>query len=182
MQISTIIATLGEDRKIYKVVDDEPFILTSLNFKRFSIPMLCSDYILNNLQGKVEVLGYIACEYVYKDGRKSLFTYFQAVDIKQVPEDTAEVNSINISAKLTKIGEYRVYEKTTKVSLLLIGRQPCADSKTSLVHMKAIGSAARKLKSATAGQHITGSGYINHRGVPIEVILTKADFNERGGH
>jgi hypothetical protein len=182
MQMSTLVATLGEERKIHNIDNDEPFVLTSLDFKKFSIPMLCSDYILSSLHGRVEVIGYITCEYVMKDGRKSLFTYLQAVDIRQVPEETAEVNNVTVSAKLTKIGEYRIYEKTTKVSLLVIGRHPCADGKTSVLHMKAVGSAARKLKSATPEQHITGSGYINPRGVPIEIILTKADFNERGGH
>lgn len=181
MQISTLVATLGEDRKIHNVTDGEPFILTSLVFNKFSLPMLCSDYILCNLHGRVEVLGYLTCEYVVRDGRKSLFTYLQAVDIKAVSEETPEVNSINISAKLTKVGEFRVYDKTTKVSILVIGRHSCPDGKTSVLHMKAIGSAARKLKGATPEQHITGSGYINPRGVPLEIILTKAEFKEKGG-
>jgi hypothetical protein len=151
--LSTLVANISKERKIFRIVDDEPFIQCDMLFDKFSVPMVCSDFVLSKIGNKAEIVGYFKSEHI----DSSLFTYFNVVDINNVSDDVPLKNSIQISAKLIKVDQLTINEKTARVSMFFIGKSFLPDGKTSLLHFSALDKAARILKEVQPGWHLTGT-------------------------
>lgn len=175
MVISTLVGSISypEEKEVLYSNPNERFFKVSLSFGACTIPAVCSEFLLRDIEGKVSVQGYLTSTYRNIDGKRRLFTYFQIIDITPVHEDVEDYDVIDLDVILTKIGDFKISERNGRAYLPLVGKCYTGYKRSAVIHMLATETLARQLKDAKVDDKLVAAGHIHQRGEPIEIVLTE---------
>ena len=173
MEISTLVGNIcyPKDKTIQYENKGEKFYLVDLAFNGYSIPAVCSEYLLKDIEGRASVKGYISSTYHHVEGKRKLFTFFYITDLEKVSGDTEFSDMVKLDIVLTKIGKFKISDKNGRAYLPLVGKCYIGYKKSAIIHMLASETNARQLKDCKVDDRIVATGYIHQRGVPIQVVL-----------
>lgn len=178
MTVSNLVGTLvtPDEPIIQYMKRDEHFYLVYLAFGATKIPMVVSEHLLEGIQGKVAVQGYLTSTYVHNaDGKRHLFTFFQATDLVPVSDTTEDYNIVNVDIVVTQRSNYKVSTSTGRAHLSLVGKSIIYGNHSSVIHTLGFERYARQLKNCQAGDRVVGKGRFHRAGEPIEIVFTEIE-------
>lgn len=139
------------------------------------IPVWISEYLLDQFKDstRVAVTGYLSCDYIKSEtSKRHLHTFFFVQDIEVVEDDSIEdSNALTIEGTIKRLGAFQAGHHSGKMSLPIVIEYKVGRSKTAVVHVIAVETTARRLRSCNVNDVIVAEGYISPRGEPINVIL-----------
>ena len=174
MVISTLVGTLDypAEKVIHYKTDKEKFYLVGLMFGECRIPAVCSEFLLKDIKGKVEVQGYINSTYKVIEGKRKLFTFLQIINIAEMEEDTQDDDVVVVDVTITHVGDFQISEKNGRAYLPLVGICYIGHKKSAVIHMLATETIARQLKDIKPDTKLVAAGHFHQRGEPVEIILS----------
>ena len=174
MIVSTLVGNLDypENKEIHYETDKERFYLVSLSFGDCTIPAVCSEFLLKDTKGKVQVQGYVTSTYKNMNGKRRLFTYFQIINLASVKEEVPFDDTVVSDVTVTRVGNFQISEKNGRAYLPLVGICYTGPKRSAVIHMLATETIARQLKSIKVGTKLVITGHFHQRGEPIEIILS----------
>ena len=175
MVISTLVGTLDypAEKVIHYKTDKEKFYLVTLMFGECKIPAVCSEFLLKEIKGKVEVQGYVNSTYKLIEGKRKLFTFFQIINIAKVEEDIPDNDIVTVAVTITRVGDFQISEKNGRAYLPLVGICYIGHKKSAVIHMLATETIARQLKDIKTDTKLVAAGHFHQRGEPVEIILSE---------
>lgn len=174
MKCSTGIGTLSQEKKqLYKTVESENFYLTTVKMNGIDIPAVGSEYILQELEGRVELQYYLRSETTTDN---KLFTFMQIMTINPVDDDTPETNIIQVGGCIAKTKGLLIKNKIGLEVLPFIIKYKSYDGNFNVAHCVAKGAKARELSKIRKGDIVEITGIFKKEHNALEVLVEEVDF------
>lgn len=173
MKCSTGIGTLSQDKQLYKTVDSENFYITTVKMSGVDIPAVGSEYILADLEGRVQLQYYLRSE-TTEDNK--LFTFMQIMTVHSVDDDTPETNRIQIGGCIAKTKGLLIKNKIGLEILPFIIKYKSYDGNFNVAHCVAKGAKARELSKIKKGDIVEITGKFKKEHNALEVLVEEVDF------
>lgn len=179
MVISELTANIDTSKKeLFVEEKGEKFYQLPIQLSTCEIIALLSEFLIKETNGKAALKGYLRSS-VVKEPREHLFTYFRVTEMNPVTDDTPLTNRVDISGRITKIGELKTLRTGKQVLPIIISRMS-DDGNTSILHAVLYEAHARQLNSKRDSQfNITASGIILAKNSAIEVGIDELTLTER---
>ncbi len=173
MKCSTGIGTLSQEKQLYKTVESENFYSTTVKMNGVDIPAVGSEYILQELEGRVQLQYYLRSE-TTPDNK--LFTFMQIMTIDAVDNDTPETNIIQVGGYIAKTKGLLIKNKIGLEVLPFIIKYKSYDGNFNIAHCVAKGAKARELSKIRIGDIVEVTGIFKKEHNTLEVLVEQVDF------
>ncbi|WP_273321526.1 hypothetical protein [Vallitalea guaymasensis] len=173
MKCSTSIVTLSSNREIFRKINGENFLVSKVIVEGIEIPAVGSEYILGNLQGRVEVKYYLRSE---TTADNKLFTFMYIITAKQVINNIPERNYIQVGGYVVKTKGLLIKNNTCMEILPFIVKYKSYDGNYNVAHCVAKGAKARELAKMKKGDIVEVTGKFKKEHNTLEVLVEEVDF------
>ena len=156
--------------KLNRTVHNEKFYTIDVEFKGTVIPVLISEYSLQEAYSDtIQVTGCVMSD--FKKGELPRF-YFYANDITNVDADTPVTNEINFCGKVTKNRGFTTNSRCRDIlALTLSDTSPVGG--VSVLYVCIRDTSARELKDHSVPYEVEGKGYLKPYRDVYEILVTE---------
>lgn len=178
MRCSTCVGTLSAKRELYREVlgekgeVEERYYISEINMDGKVFPVVASEYIIGDIEGKVKISCYLRTE-SNEFTKGKLFSFIQIITCKEVDSSLPDVNIASIAGIVMRRKDILPTLKSGKENLPFVIRYTSYDRNRNIAHCIARGANARKLNVISEGDVLSLDGHFKiHKGT-IEIGVEK---------
>lgn len=167
MKCSNCVGVLSAARELFNEKNNEKFYLTEIEFNGVRFPLVASEFLLDGVEGKVELKMYIRSE----SRNERLFTFLYAMNIDAVDPSTPDLNKVAIGGQVKSSGGLRTTENVGLQVLPFTVTYASYDGNKSVAHCLGRAKTARQLKGLEEGDVIELEGSLQLKRTTIQVLV-----------
>lgn len=173
MKCSTITGSLNGELKVFKKVDDETLMLTTIVIRGRNFPLVGYSNIFEKVSdGKVNAVCTIKSD--TREGK--LFTYLHAFNIEKCFEDRMDTSEIEVEGVLHRKNRFTVDKARCQEVQSFLMRYRDGDGKPCTVHAVAKGKLARSLSTVAEGTGMAVKGILRTSHNILELKVNEIDI------